>query len=384
MLGKIKTGKFIFWECFRMELPYERLTEDLRRTERLKRQRAREAWKRGTALEKYLYNLGTVTASALEDQEDNVLRLVALEAEGKAVLLAAMRRTAKDLLEIYSQINAANLYNFNIVEQLFDGKTAVEGLSEDQQKLLKNIIKEEHSAGKAKKEKETENKPYDRPAAAEAAATSGAGVGWGYAPPFPYVQQAPQFAGGVFPGMVMQAWPQMPGAGGQGYGQSNFGGGQGGGQQGGGQFGGGQFSGGQFGGGQFSSGQMYGGNNSGGGAGYSGGGGAGYGGGARAQDNKRKYPCDNCGQMGHWKFQNVCPNYHMHLEQLAAKSATARAAQQQGGPAGGFQQPTGSTLALPPPPPPGSNFYIIVFGYVEDCHKEVFRLYKFGIWQIII
>jgi hypothetical protein len=154
----------------------------------------------------------------------------------------------------------------------------------------------------------------------------------------------------------MQAWPQMPGAGGQGYGQPNFGpaggdmygGGQGGGQQGGGQFGGGQFGGGQ----------MYSGHNSGGGAGYSGGGGAGYNGGARAQDNnsnKRKYPCDNCGQMGHWKFQNVCPNYHMHLEQLAAKSATARAAQQQGGSAGGFQQPTGSTLALPPPPP-GSYF----------------------------
>jgi hypothetical protein len=340
-----------------MALPYEQLTEDLRRTERMKRQRAREAWKRETALQKYLYNLGTVTASALEDQEDNVLRLVALEAEGKATLLAGMRRTAKDLLEIYSQINAANIYNFNIVEQLFDGTTAVEGLSDDQQKLLKNIIKEEHSAGKSKKEKEPENKPYDRPVATGAAATSGGGVGWGYAPPFPYVQQPPQFAGGVFPGMVMQAWPQMPGAGGQGYGQLNFGpaggdmygGGQGGGQQGGGQFGGGQFSGGQ----------MYGGNNSGGGAGYSGGGGAGYSGGARAQDNnsnKRKYPCDNCGQMGHWKFQNVCPNYHMHLEQLAAKSATARAAQQQGGSAGGFQQPMGPTLALPPPPPPGSYF----------------------------
>jgi hypothetical protein len=79
-----------------MALPYEQLTEDLRRTERMKRQRAREVWKRETALQKYLYNLGTVTASALEDQEDNVLRLVALEAEGKATLLAGMRRTAQD------------------------------------------------------------------------------------------------------------------------------------------------------------------------------------------------------------------------------------------------------------------------------------------------
>ncbi len=114
-----------------------------------------------------------MTALTLEDQEDNVLRLVALEAEGKAVLLSGMRRTAKDLLEIFSQINAANIYDFNIVEQLFNGKTSVEGLSDDQQKLLKNIIKEEHSAGKSKEVKETESKPYERPAAAEAASRRG-------------------------------------------------------------------------------------------------------------------------------------------------------------------------------------------------------------------
>ncbi len=287
---------------------------------------------------------------ALEDQEDNMLRLVALEAEGKVVLLSGMRRTAKDLLEIYSQINAANIYNFNIVEQLFNGKTSVEGLSDDQQKLLKNIIKEEHSAGKSKKVKETESKPYERPAAAEVASTLGVEVGWGFAPPFLYVQQAPQFAGGVFPDMVMQAWPQMPGAGGQGYGQLHFG------QVGSDMYGGGQGRG-QQGGGQFSGGQMYGGQNNGSGAGYSGGGGAGYSGRARGQNNnsnnKRKYPCDNCGGMGHWKYQNVCPNSYMYLEVLAAKSAAKRVAQQ-GGSAGGYQQPTGSTLVLPPPPPTGS------------------------------
>ncbi len=81
----------------------------------------------------------------------------------------------------------------------------MEGLSDDQQKLLKNIIKEEHSAGKAKKGKETESKPFKRPAAAEAARAPGGGVVWGFAPPFPCVQQALHFAGRVFPGMVMQA-----------------------------------------------------------------------------------------------------------------------------------------------------------------------------------
>jgi hypothetical protein len=169
-----------------MALPYEQLSEDLRRTERLKRQRAREAWKRETALQKYLYNLGTVTALALEDQEDNVLRLVALEAEGKSVLLAGMRRTAKDLLEIYSQINAANIYDFNLVEQRFGGKTSVEGLSDEKQKFL--------------------SKPY-----------KGEGVCLELDPDFLH------FTGGVFPGWAMQAYLQMPGAGGQGYSQPNFG-----------------------------------------------------------------------------------------------------------------------------------------------------------------
>ncbi len=58
----IVNGKLCLMECFRMTLPYEQLSEDLRRTERLKRQRAREAWKRETVLPKYLYNLGTMTA----------------------------------------------------------------------------------------------------------------------------------------------------------------------------------------------------------------------------------------------------------------------------------------------------------------------------------
>jgi hypothetical protein len=68
-----------------------------------------------------------------------------------------------------------------------------------------------------------------------------------------------------------------------------------------------------------------------------------------AANNKRRYPCDNCGSMEHWKYEVVCPKYHLHLEQLAAKHAGARG--QQAGASGGQQ---GAHLALPPPPP-GKN-----------------------------
>jgi hypothetical protein len=39
-------------------------------------------------------------------------------------------------------------------------------------------------------------------------------------------------------------------------------------------------------------------------------------GGQSRNDRKARFPCDNCGQLGHWKYQPVCPNYHVHLESL--------------------------------------------------------------------
>jgi len=62
---------------------------------------------------------------------------------------------------------------------------------------------------------------------------------------------------------------------------------------------------------------------------------------------KRKHPCDNCGSMDHWKYQPVCPNYHIHLAQQEAKhqafrqQATAAAGQ-------GGQSAADKTVALIP------------------------------------
>ena len=80
--------------------------------------------------------------------------------------------------------------------------------------------------------------------------------------------------------------------------------------------------------------QGYGGGQGGSGGGYSGGGGqsagqiggGGLGGGVVP---KKKHPCDNCGSMDHWKYQPVCPNFHIHLAQQQAKHASMRGGQQQ-------------------------------------------------------
>jgi hypothetical protein len=48
-----------------------------------------------------------------------------------------------------------------------------------------------------------------------------------------------------------------------------------------------------------------------------------------------RYPCDNCNEYGHWKYSPECKNYHIHLQQLAARAATMQ------GKAGGTPAATG-------------------------------------------
>jgi hypothetical protein len=339
-----------------MVLKYETMTEDERRTDRLDRHRWREGWERNTIERRFCYTAATMVALALEDQEDNVLKLVAVDFAGKDAVLQGMRRTATDLQKIYLQLETASKYGFNISEKFFDRKSAVQGLTEEQEKLLKAIIKEEGGetgGSKSKKAKLDSGKEEPKAGGSGGGAgpgwgDGGAGPGWGYAPPFPYAQpNMGSFAAG-YPGMMMGGWPAPPN---QGFGGGAYGGGgQYGmaGQQGFFQQGGGYGQGGVGG-----NGYSHGG--AGGGGTQGGAGSSGRGAGNGAGNNKRRYPCDNCGSMEHWKYEVVCPKYHLHLEQLAAKHAGARG--QQAGAAGGQQGPH---LALPPPPP-GKNLVFMSF-----------------------
>lgn len=72
---------------------------------------------------------------------------------------------------------------------------------------------------------------------------------------------------------------------------------------------------------------------------------------ARARIRARyQYPCDNCGQMGHWKRSPACPNFHMHLAQLRAASAASQplaAVGWAGGAAAAHVGPSSTTVMVP-------------------------------------
>jgi len=60
---------------------------------------------------------------------------------------------------------------------------------------------------------------------------------------------------------------------------------------------------------------------------------------------KKRYPCDNCGSVDHWKSNPVCPNFHLFLQLQAAKAEEIRKGSTPATPAaatGGAQATTGN------------------------------------------
>jgi hypothetical protein len=45
------------------------------------------------------------------------------------------------------------------------------------------------------------------------------------------------------------------------------------------------------------------------------------------EDKKTRFLCDSCGQLGHWKYQPMCPNYNKHLEVIQQTAAAYNAGQ---------------------------------------------------------
>jgi hypothetical protein len=48
-------------------------------------------------------------------------------------------------------------------------------------------------------------------------------------------------------------------------------------------------------------------------------------------DKVARFPCDNCGQSGHWSYNINCPNYEVYLEKQRVKAETLRANRAAGG-----------------------------------------------------
>jgi hypothetical protein len=161
MVGK-KKEKPKAVDIFRMALKYETMTEEGRRADRLDRYRWREGWERDTIERRFCYSTATAVALAIEEQEDSVLKVVPADFAGKDAVLQGMRRTATDLQKVYLQLETASKYEFKITEKFFDRKSSVQGLTDEQEKLLKAIIKEEESGessgSKGKKGKKNDGK----------------------------------------------------------------------------------------------------------------------------------------------------------------------------------------------------------------------------------
>ncbi len=152
-----------------------------------------------------------------------MLKVVAADFAGKDAILQGMRRTATDLQKVYLQLETASKYGFKIAEKFFDRKSAVQGLTDEQEKLLKSIIKEESgesSGSKGKKGKKNDGKEELRGDNSLAGGPgSGAGPGWGFAPAFPYAPFMGNFAAG-FSSMMMGGGSAPPNIG---YGSGGYG-----------------------------------------------------------------------------------------------------------------------------------------------------------------
>jgi hypothetical protein len=272
-----------------MAVPYENMTDEARRRQRQDRLRMREVWPRDTQEGRLYYESAKAIASMWEACEDAIFGLGGDERGKEETAIGVLRQAVGQARQAYKRLDMAAKLGLNAVDKVFDRTAGEQDLDEEEEKLVKAFLKEEGSAGGGKVQKKREHaaKPYDRSEdeigraqPSPSAGMGGYGVGaghmlnWGMGQQQQYTfampMTAPSFGGGI---LTMGGWSPMgmmmpsgtmhtPG-----------------GMQGGGQTGG---------------------------------------------AGKRKHPCDNCGAMDHWKYQPVCPNLHMHLEQQAAKHLASR------------------------------------------------------------
>jgi hypothetical protein len=353
-----------------MALPFEAQPMEERLQDRAKRARNRETWHRETREDKLTYNMGAFIANEKDAMEDAIVAL-GDEAEGpfKVKMYTTLRQAWVRMAREYRKLNTAGTHDWEAAEDIYERGDAVEGMTEEEAKLLKKHLKKNEENGKVQKRRKAKETPYQRPEENSSGATGpgsspnqwgvGSGLGWGMWP----AQVAPTMNGVAPPmsGTMPPLCGLMPPTSGMAPPMSGIApplngwamGGPTGATYSGGPYGyegnyGGQFNGGQHGGqyGYYHGGSQHIGNNSGGqyrNSNQGGGSGGGSSGGSGAA-KKRTYPCDNCGSYDHWKSSPGCPKFYIYLDGLKAKSLSMQG--------GGNQDPgTGPSgyLALPAP-----------------------------------
>jgi len=298
-----------------MALAFEAWTAEERERARAGVARRRESWRRETELERHFSDTAAVVAEAREQQEMAVMAAVgmAVDAPGREERLRADRRLWTRLDECYKRLEVSAKYGVVAAERMFDTRTDVDGITQEEEKKLAKILKQleeetKDKTGKKRKGPEGEVEKDSRGMAGGATAYGG------------YMQQG-SGGGGQFAGAGMYSGGPPSGiqAAGGNYGQ--FGG----------QYGGGwgyepmqaaMGFGYPAGPGWFGGWPQYGQSGQGMAMGATGGGTA---------VTKKKGACNNCGALDHLSYHPVCPNYSIYIQQLAAKAAAANKAAGGGG-----------------------------------------------------
>ncbi len=279
--------------------------------ERIDRFRRRECWPKDSEVQKVYHKFGAGLGHTREQLEDGLLlikewttRDATREEEGKVI--ACMRQSIRELSDLHKLCFVGATHG-NAALLAMASKKADPDFTEEEEKALAAVLKEQGEGGGKAKGKQQAVKPYSRPGEEEGASMYGipmmqmargpAAAGWGWGR-MPYLFYAAGYG-------AQQGWG--PGVGGALYGYSEQGGSR---------------------------------------AGSAGG--QGYAAATKLANNgaENKFPCDNCGSTDHWKSSFNCPNYHIHLSQLAAKAELFRTG---GLPAGAGAAVPGSSTALAVP-----------------------------------
>jgi hypothetical protein len=190
-----------------MALPFEALTAEARRAERDARFRAREQWGQEDEQKRMLLRTGTQLEAIRVRLEDT---LTEPQGEGEAVRLrAGIRDALRGTYELYKQIGVGAKYGMENIQRICDPVVDAEGLTEEEERRVKEMIKEQ-GGGKMRQERSRgAEKPYveerrEPAAAVEVAAAYGLGyagvMGW----PGVQLQQLTQLQ------PMPQQQPQMP------------------------------------------------------------------------------------------------------------------------------------------------------------------------------
>jgi hypothetical protein len=284
-----------------MAQPYELLTAEARQSERATRARKREAWPQNTELQRLLARAAAFNEQQYQGLEDLLVETPAAtlgeETERwRAGVRTAVRRAKEQALQLELGVRGGE----EAIKTVIEPKDVVEGMTEEEAKRWRAFLKPKAGGGKIKggKTKPAATATSGGGACSGGASGSGAQNWGGWAPPLP-TQQFPQQFMPQFPHFLQQFQQYNQQAGG-GYPMQT-------------QWGGEAWAGGAAGGTGYIAGQ---------GNVQQAAGGKGR---MSMADKVARYPCDSCGQNGHWSYDIACPNYEAYLEKQRVKAEILRA-----------------------------------------------------------